>query len=97
VTSQLSESQQALRAEARQYAQETIRPRAIDLDQSETYPTEILDDLAEMGYGGLTIPEAYGGMGEGMTELAVVVEELSAALMPVASALALHLGVAEVV
>ncbi|AHG04125.1 acyl-CoA dehydrogenase [Halobacterium sp. DL1] len=97
MTSQLSESQQALRAEARQYAQETIRPRAIDLDQSETYPTEILDDLAEMGYGGLTIPEAYGGMGEGMTELAVVVEELSAALMPVASALALHLGVAEVV
>ncbi|WP_232702185.1 acyl-CoA dehydrogenase family protein [Halobacterium wangiae] len=96
MTLQLTDSQRALRAEARRYARETIRPRAIELDQTETYPEGILEDLAEMGYGGLTISAAYGGMGEGMTELAVVVEELSAALMPVASALSLHLGVAEV-
>jgi alkylation response protein AidB-like acyl-CoA dehydrogenase len=36
-------------------------------------------------------------MGEGMVELSLVVAELSAALMPVASALALHLGVAEAI
>jgi len=36
-------------------------------------------------------------MGEGLVELTLVIEELSAALMPVASALGLHLGVATIV
>lgn len=94
---QLTESQQALREEVREYAQTTIKPRAIDLDQNEEHPTAILEELGDRGYAGITLPEAYGGMGEGLVELSLLVEELSAALMPVASALALHLGVATVV
>lgn len=94
---QLSEDQRALREDARTYARETIRPRAIELDRAEQHPTEILDELGERGYGGITLPEEYGGMGEGLVELSLVTEELAAALMPVASALALHLGVAEAI
>jgi len=94
---QLTEAQQRLRDEVRQYAQDVIEPQAIELDQAEKHPTEILDDLGDRGYAGLTLPEEYGGMGEGMLELSVVTEELSAVLMPVASALALHLGVAEAI
>jgi alkylation response protein AidB-like acyl-CoA dehydrogenase len=93
----LTESQQVLREEVREYAQTTIKPRAIDLDQNEEHPTAILEELGDRGYAGITLPEAYGGMGEGLVELSLLVEELSAALMPVASALALHLGVATVV
>ena len=94
---QLTDTQQALRDEAREFAQETIRPQAIELDRAEKHPTAILDELGDRGYAGLTLPETYGGMGEGLVELALVTEELSAALMPVASALALHLGVATIV
>ncbi|WP_435195573.1 acyl-CoA dehydrogenase family protein [Natronomonas sp. EA1] len=93
----LTAEQQALREEARTFAEEEIRPRAIDLDQSETYPEEVLRDLGDRRWTGLTLPESYGGRGKGLVELALVVEELSAALMPVASALALHLGVATVI
>jgi alkylation response protein AidB-like acyl-CoA dehydrogenase len=92
-----TEDQRRLREDTRQFAREAIEPRAIELDRSGEHPTGILDDLADRGYGGLTVPEEYGGMGAGMTELALVTEELSAALMPVASALALHLGVAEAI
>lgn len=94
---ELTPEQQALHEDVRQFADEEIRPRAIDLDRNGEYPETILDELGERRLTGLTIPEAYGGRGAGPVELAVVSEELSAALMPVASAVALHLGVAEVI
>jgi alkylation response protein AidB-like acyl-CoA dehydrogenase len=94
---ELMDAQRDLRDTAREFAESEIRPRAIELDREERYPREIMDELGERGYTGLTLPERYGGRGEGLVELALVVEELSAALMPVASALALHLGVATVI
>jgi acyl-CoA dehydrogenase len=93
----LTESQQRLQAEARSYAREVIKPRAIGLDRKGEHPTGILEELGERGYAGITVPQQYDGMGHGPVELSVLIEELSAALMPVASALALHLGVAEVI
>jgi alkylation response protein AidB-like acyl-CoA dehydrogenase len=94
---ELTPDQRELRDDVRTFAREEIRPRAIELDRNEEYPAEILDELGDRGLTGLTLPEAVGGRGEGLVELALVTEELSAALMPVASALALHLGVATVV
>lgn len=93
----LTEAQIALRDDVREFAQTTIKPQAIELDRNEEHPTAILDELGEKGYAGITLPEEYGGMGAGLVELTLVIEELSAALMPVASALALHLGVATIV
>lgn len=93
---QLTEDQRALRSGVRSFATEEIEPRAVDLDRTETYPGEILAALGDRGWTGLTLPEEYGG-GHGLVELCLVIEELSAALMPVASALALNLGVATVI
>lgn len=94
---QLTESQQTLREDVRRYAQTAIKPIAIELDQNEEYPEEIIAELGERGYGGITLPKLYRGMGKGVVELVLIIEELAAALMPVASALALHIGVAEVI
>ncbi|MFB6283536.1 MAG: acyl-CoA dehydrogenase family protein [Halobacteria archaeon] len=41
-------------------------------------PTEFWNDCAEAGFLGTTIPEEYGGEGMGLTELAMIVEELVA-------------------
>ncbi|WP_276259924.1 acyl-CoA dehydrogenase family protein [Haloglomus litoreum] len=94
---ELTEHQRAVRADAREFARERIAPHARALDAAGEHPTEVLDAAGDRGYAGLTLPERYGGQGEGLVELALVTEELSAELMPVASALALHLGVAEAV
>lgn len=94
---ELTEEQRQLRDDTRTYAREEIKPRAIELDTAGEHPTDILDDLADRGYAGLTVAEEYDGLGAGPVELSVVIEELSAALMPVASTLGLHLGVAEVI
>lgn len=93
----LTEHQRAVRADAREFVRERVTPDARDLDRAGEHPTAILDAAGDRGYAGLTVDEAYGGQGEGPVELALVTEELSTALMPVASALALHLGVAEAV
>lgn len=92
-----TETQRAIRDDVREFAQSEIKPRAIELDRNEEHPTEILEELGERGYAGITLPEEYGGMEEGLVELTIAIEELSAALMPVASALALHLGVATII
>ena len=92
-----TEHQQAVRADAREFARERVAPRAHELDRAGEHPTDILAAAGDRGYAGLIVDEAYGGQGEGLVELALVTEELSAVLMPVASALALHLGVAEAV
>lgn len=94
---QLTEGQRALREAVRTFATEEIEPKASELDHDGTYPGEILAELGDRGWTGLTLPEEYGGRGEGLVELCLAVEELSAALMPVASALALNLGVATVI
>lgn len=89
--------QRTLRDEARTFAREEIRPRARELDRREEYPGALLGELGDRGDAGLTLSEERGGRGEGLVELALVTEELAAALTPVASALALHLGAATVV
>jgi alkylation response protein AidB-like acyl-CoA dehydrogenase len=94
---ELTDDQKALRGEVAKFTEEEIRPVAAELDAAEEHPTELLSMLGDAGFGGLTIPVEYGGMGVGHVGLTAVIEELSTAMMPVASALALHLGVAKVV
>jgi alkylation response protein AidB-like acyl-CoA dehydrogenase len=92
-----TDAQRDLRAELREYARSEIAPHAAALDQTEEYPDGILADLGDQRLTGLTLSEEYGGRGAGLVELVILVEELAAAMMPVASVLALHLGVATVI
>ncbi|NEU58567.1 acyl-CoA dehydrogenase family protein [Halorussus sp. MSC15.2] len=93
----LTEDQRALREDVREFAESEIRPRAIELDRNEEYPGDVMAELGDRGYAGITLPEEYGGRGDGVVELVVLTEELAAAMMTVASALALNLGVATVI
>ncbi|EMA08289.1 acyl-CoA dehydrogenase family protein [Haloferax denitrificans] len=93
----LTENQREFRDEVREFTKTEIEPKARDLDRKEEYPSTIFDELGERRLTGVTLPEEYGGRGEGLVELALMIEELSAGLMSVASAIGLHIGVATVV
>ncbi|MWG35258.1 acyl-CoA dehydrogenase family protein [Halomarina oriensis] len=93
----LTDDQRELRDELRTFTDEEVIPVASTLDHAGTYPNGILSGLADRGVTGLTIGESYGGRGQGNVELVVTIEELSAGLMSVGAALALHLGVAAAV
>lgn len=95
--STLTDEQERFRDEVHTFADDRVRPVADELDQTATYPGDILAALGERRWTGLTLPRSAGGLGRGYVELVLLTEELSAASMPVASALNLHLGAAQLV
>ena len=81
----LSEEQQMIKDLARQIAAEKVVPVREELDEKEEFPWEIMRVLASSDLFGLFIPEEYGGLGKGGFELALAVEELSAACVGVST------------
>ena len=61
----------------RKIAKEKILPVRSELDESETFPWDIMNILAEAGLFGIYIPEQYGGLDFGNYENCLAVEELS--------------------
>ncbi|MEO9898576.1 MAG: acyl-CoA dehydrogenase family protein [Paracoccaceae bacterium] len=85
-SSGLDEELEMIRDQFRRYAVEKIEPHAHDWHlNDELIPIEIIQDLAEMGVFGLTIPEEFGGFGLSKASMCVVSEELSRGYIGVGS------------
>ncbi|HHZ19003.1 MAG TPA: acyl-CoA dehydrogenase [Firmicutes bacterium] len=80
----LTEEQEMIRDLARRIAREKVAPVAAELDETGHFPREILEVMAESDLCGVYIPEEYGGLGGGVFELCLVVEEISRACSGVA-------------
>lgn len=75
----LTDEQEMIKKMIREFSEEQVAPGAIERDRTKAFPTEIFNDLSEMGLMGLPFSEAYGG-GDGDTiSFAIVTEELSRA------------------
>ncbi len=74
---ELTDAQIELQQHARTVAQKEIAPRAAEVDRSEEYPWANVEVLTEAGYMGMTIPEAYGGLGLSYLDAVLVVEEMA--------------------
>ncbi|PIE07046.1 MAG: acyl-CoA dehydrogenase [Rhodobacterales bacterium] len=82
----LDEELEMIRGQFRRYADDRVVPNAHDWHlKDELIPMEILEELAEMGVFGLTIPEEYGGLGLSKASMVVVSEELSRGYIGVGS------------
>ncbi len=74
----LSEEELELKQMAREFAEKRLYPRAMEFDEEETTPAELIKECAELGYFGFTVPEEYGGLGLSATCFMGVLEELCA-------------------
>ncbi len=74
---ELSEEQVLLRDSVRRFAEEVVKPRAKEIDESGEFPRGFFDQAGEMGLAGVAIPEAYGGSGMDTISYCVVIEEIS--------------------
>ncbi len=82
----LDEELEMIRDQFRRYSDEKVIPYAHDWHlKDELIPMEVIQELAEMGVFGLTIPEAYGGFGLSKASMVVVSEELSRGYIGVGS------------
>ncbi|RLD13305.1 MAG: acyl-CoA dehydrogenase [Caldiserica bacterium] len=73
----LTEEQQMIKDLARKIAEEKILPKRAEYDENETFPHDIVKILADSDLFGVFVPEEYGGLGYGIFELCLVIEELS--------------------
>jgi len=73
---QLTEEERMLRDAARAYAQDRLQPRVIAAYRDESFDPAIFREMGEMGLLGLTVPEAYGGLGVSYVAYGLVAREV---------------------
>lgn len=78
------------RERARHIADTVVRPIAAELDRDNKYPWPVIEALRKDGLMGTWIPKEYGGLGGGVLNLCLVVEELSKACGGVGVAFAVN-------
>ncbi len=82
----LDEELEMIREQFRRYAVDKVEPFAHDWHlKDELIPMDVIEELAEMGVFGLTIPEEHGGFGLSKASMVVVSEELSRGYIGVGS------------
>jgi (2S)-methylsuccinyl-CoA dehydrogenase len=75
-----------VREQFRRFAEEQIVPHAQDWHRQDVLiPLQVIEALSELGVFGLTVPEAWGGLGMGKAAMCVVTEELSRGYIGVGS------------
>lgn len=84
----LTEDQKMIQDLAAQIAREKIRPVRAVLDEQEEFPWEIMKILAQSDLFGLYIPEEYGGLGGGIIENCLAIEQLAQSCIGVATSFA---------
>ena len=82
----LNEDQTMIRQEFHKFSKDKIEPFAHDWHlKDELIPLKVIEELANLGVFGLTIPEEFGGTGLDKITMCVVSEELSRGYIGVGS------------
>jgi alkylation response protein AidB-like acyl-CoA dehydrogenase len=80
-----NEEEQMVKNLAREFLEAESPPRlARDMEKDEQgYPPELWNKMAQLGWFGMSIPEAYSGQGLPLTYLALILEEVGRCIAPV--------------
>ncbi|MBN2624566.1 MAG: acyl-CoA dehydrogenase family protein [Acidimicrobiales bacterium] len=65
----------------RRFVERDVAPVAAELEREDRFPAEIVDGMRGLGLFGVTIPEAYGGLGLDLLTYIGIIEELAAGWM----------------
>lgn len=85
----LTEERLMIQEVAREFTRKEVLPVANELDPVQgDIPMDLRNKMGEMGYFGIRMPEAQGGLGLGVFEYCLIAEELARGWMSVASIIA---------
>jgi acyl-CoA dehydrogenase len=90
---ELTEDQATIRKAVAELAGKFDDEYWLDKDQAHEFPAEFYDAFAKGGWLGITTPEEYGGHGFGITEAALLLEEVSASGGGMNAASSMHLSI----
>jgi short/branched chain acyl-CoA dehydrogenase len=72
----LTPEQEEFRQVVRRFAEEVVAPGTAERDRSETFPLDVVRQMAELGLFGLPFPERYGGSDADTVTICLAIEEL---------------------
>src|SRR3546814_4901092 len=75
----LGETADMIRETTRRFAADRIAPKAADIDEQNKFDRSPWPEMGALGLHGITVEEAYGGLGLGYLEQVVAMEEVSRA------------------
>jgi len=75
----LGETADVIREATARFAAAEIAPRAASIDADNAFPRDLWPAMGALGLHGITVEEAYGGLGLGYLEHVVAMEEVSRA------------------
>jgi glutaryl-CoA dehydrogenase len=93
---QLEEEERIVRDTARDYSTEKLMPRVLEANRHEIFDREIFNEMGELGFFGITLPEKYGGSNLNYTCYGLVNREVERvdsgyrSMMSVQSSLVMH-------
>lgn len=90
----LSEEQELIRDNMREFAKTYVDPIAVEIDENSRYPEEVIKKLGEGGWMGMPFPTEYGGAGVDYLTYAIAVEELSRSCAATGFTMSVHTGLA---
>lgn len=73
----ITEGREAVLATARDFVKTEVAPRALEIDETDQFPLDLLKRAGELGLLAITVPEADGGLGLDQTTSALVLEEIA--------------------
>ncbi len=86
----LTEEQTAIFEMARSFAEENISPHAIEWDQKEFFPKEVIKAVGDLGMAGIYVREDVGGSGLGRLDATLIFEALAYGCPSVGSFISIH-------
>lgn len=87
---------QDLKSVIHDFIDNEVDPRAMEIEEKDEIPQDIIDKSKEMGLFALSIPEEYGGLGIGMLGKVAVSEELGRTINGYTTVIGGHVGIGSV-
>lgn len=89
-----SPEQRQIREMVAEFVDEEIQPRAAEIDETDEFPRDIIDQMADLGLMGMPFPEEFGGAGLDYHAYAIGLEEISRGSGAIGTIVAAHTSLA---
>jgi alkylation response protein AidB-like acyl-CoA dehydrogenase len=90
----LTQEQRQIRDMVAEFVDNEVVPRAAEIDETDEFPRDLVDQMGELGLMGMPFPEEYGGTGLDYHSYAIGLEEISRGSGGLGTVVAAHISLA---
>ncbi|MCJ0618756.1 acyl-CoA dehydrogenase [Haloarcula hispanica] len=89
-----TQEQRQIQEMVSEFVDDEVKPRAAEIDETDEFPRDLVDEMADLGLMGMPIPEEYGGAELDYHSYAMALEEISRGSGGLGTIVAAHISLA---